>query len=205
MSPPVFLSEEEALLVIREELGKSKVQASQTNFVAPGVTITPGLGEFTRKGDKWEYIPAFGKPLRASAADPKQKVAVTFVSDRNYHQLGAPGSGSTVQSYDMKALATNVAAKVQQQGKEKLYFGTFYDPLTKRFGLGSAVAAAGSNGEVTSSNKVVATEGKYLGQGKSTLMFSQSTDMVDARAESKRLLRLQVQDFLKWLQAQGAI
>ena len=78
--------------------------------------------------------------MRASAADPKQKVAVTFVSDRNYHQLGAPGSGSTVQSYDMKALATNVAAKVQQQGKEKLYFGTFYDPLTKRFGLGSAVA-----------------------------------------------------------------
>jgi len=28
---------------------------------------------------------------------------------------------------------------------------------------------------------------------------------VDPKVESQRLLRLQVQDFLKWLQAQGAI
>jgi hypothetical protein len=29
--------------------------------------------------------------------------------------------------------------------------------------------------------------------------------MENAKVESRRLLRLQVQDFLKWLQAQGAI
>jgi hypothetical protein len=31
------------------------------------------------------------------------------------------------------------------------------------------------------------------------------TGQKKAREESKRLLRLQVQDFVKWLQAQGAI
>ena len=169
VSPPVFMSEQEALQVIRQELGKLGVRASQTNFVVPGVKIKPTLGTFERKGDKTEYVPPSMEPLRASAADPSKAVAVQFVSPQNCHRLGAPLSGSTVQHYDLKAVAKSVAEAVRTQSQEKLYFGTFYDPLC-RMNLDIGLQTAGSS-----------------------------------RAEALRLLRLQVQDFVKWLQAQGAI
>jgi hypothetical protein len=161
MSPPAFLSEEEALQVIREELATSGVKAWQTNFVVPGVKITPALWEIYQEDGKMQFVPPSEKPLVASAADSKRKVAVEFVSERNCHRLGAPASSSTVQSYNLKAVAKSVAAEVQKQGQEKLYFGTFYDPLAGTWRSG--------------------------------------------KAESQRLLRLQVQDFIQWLQAQGAI
>lgn len=65
---------------------------------------------------------------------------------------------SSVHEYQTKELAQFVAAQVKKEANEKLYFGTFYDP--------------------------VADQGLL---------------------ESKRLLRLQVQDFVNWLKAQGAI
>jgi hypothetical protein len=206
MSPPVFLSEEEALLVIREELGKSRVNASLTNFVVPGVKIKPTHGEFFLKAGKTQYVPPSEKPLIASAADPNQKVAVEFVSERNCYQLGAPSSHSTVQSYDLKAVAASVTAEVQKQGAAKLYFGAFYDPLAGTLDVRKRAAELLAAGAAKSSNTVVDAKAEYLGHGRTALTLSQpGAAFADPRVESRRLLRLQVQDFLKWLQAQGAI
>ncbi len=206
MTPPVFLSEEAALQVIREEMGKLGVNASETNFMVPGVETKRALAGFYFKDGQPQYIAGSEKPLVATAADPKQKVAVKFVSSRNCYQLGAPASDSTVQSYDLKAVARSVAAEVQKQGQGKLYFGTFYDPLAETWKLRNAVTARVSPGEaqgighwerVKFTNSTLAAtspgQGKPLGQ------------WVAPKLDSRRLLRLQVQDFLKWLQAQGAI
>jgi len=205
MAPPIFLSEEEALQVIREELGSLGVNASQTNFVVPGVKIKPTFGDFYLKDGKPHYVPASDKPLVASAADPMKKVAVEFVSRKNCHQLGAAASASTVQSYDLKAVATSVAAKVQEQGEAKVYFGAFYDPMADTWGIRDisrtkatgAVKSNGQWGDVKFSNGTLTA--KWSGPG------TPPGQWVDPKVESQRLLRLQVQDFLKWLQAQGAI
>jgi hypothetical protein len=46
---------------------------------------------------------------------------------------------------------------------------------------------------------------ELLAEKSSPGMAKPAGALEDARIESRRLLRLQVQDFLKWLQAQGAI
>ncbi len=200
MSPPVFLSEEEALLVIWEELAKSGVKASQTNFVVPAVKIKPTHGEFFQKAGKTQYVPPSERPLIASAADPHQKVVVEFVSQRNCHQLGAPSSMSTVQSYDLEAVAKSVAAKVQQQGQAKLYFGTFYDPMADTSETRDISRSKASTEAVKTNEQ---WEGVKFTNG--VLTATLPPQGAAAKPDSRRLLRLQVQDFIKWLQAQGAI
>lgn len=182
VAPPVFLSEEEALQVIREELGKGGVDASQTSFAVPGVKIKPTVGDFRRTGEKSEYVPPSEKPLQASAADPRKKVAVKFLSRQNYHQLGGATSLSTVQVYDLRTAAKSVAETVRKDGRAKVYFGAFYDPCGY---------AKPKDDSPTTDPKV--WQQRYEAAAKTS------------KAESERLLRLQVQDFVKWLQAQGAI
>jgi hypothetical protein len=73
--------------------------------------------------------------------------------------------------------------------------------------LEKPVAELLAPGVAKSSGMVVDAEVKYPTNGKTTMTPSQSAGatFVESKAESRRLLRLQVQDFLKWLQAQDAI
>jgi hypothetical protein len=174
MSPPVFLSEEAALQVIREEMAAKGVQLRTNQTTLAGVTVEsrwkPGVG--TQQ-----------QPFKADAADPKKKVFVEFLSgpdarrwdwERDKEAAAAQATNSpstayipvlsTVDSYDLPQTAAYVVKRVKQQATHKVYFGTFYDPIAGTW-----------------------------------------NSRIDVRAESRRLLRLQVQDFLKWLQAQGAI
>jgi hypothetical protein len=173
VAPPVFMSEEEALQVVREELRKSGVELSEKGRSIKGTTVP--LAEYFSKSNREAKMirPREGvkerKPFQVDGADPKKRVAVEFVSASDFtercgHSVKhADGmSLSSVQDYETKELAKFVAGQVKQEGKEKVYFGTFYDPLADK------------------------------GPGQQPV-------------ESKRLLRLQVQDFVNWLKAQGAI
>ena len=115
-------------------------------------------------------------------------------------------SGS-VRFYDLPKTAAYVAQRVKRQATDKLYFGTFYDPMAGTLDISKRAAELLAAGAAKSSNKVVDAKVESLGNGKTTMTLSQpaSAPWVDPKAESLRLLRLQVQDFLKWLQAQGAI
>jgi len=179
MSPPIFLSEEEALQVIRQEMASKGVKLGTNETTVAGVhyegwkEVEPG-------------VPRTQYPLKASAADPSRKVVVDFISEgkaQNWDFMLGMENGnmvlSTVQSYDLPKTAADISNRVKRQAAEKVYFGTFYDPIAGTMSFGEEIPQEGP---------------KSLPELLKT-----------SKAESRRLLRLQVQDFLKWLQAQGAI
>jgi hypothetical protein len=179
MSPPVFLSEEEALLVIREEMAAKGVKLGTNQTVVAGVTV----GRYKRG------VGTQQEPLKADAADPRKKLFVEFLGKRDAEQWdwermkeGTNIFISSVQSYNLPKTGEYVTERVKQQATDKVYFGAFYDPLAGTLDFSKLRAKKSSPGK---------------------LNFEAA--MADAKVESRRLLRLQVQDFLKWLQAQGAI
>jgi hypothetical protein len=226
MSPPVFLSEEEALQVIREEMAAKGVQLGTNQTTLAGITlerfqlvappaVAPASGEAAK-----ETKPARPRyeikqePFKTDAADPKKKVFVEFLTERDALRWDLERSKEgekiffgTVHSYDMPKTAAYMTERVKRQATDRLYFGTFYDPMAGKPDTSQQVAALLAAGAAESSNKVVDAKVETSGNGKITMTLSQPVGAVlpDPKAESRRLLRLQVQDFLKWLQAQGAI
>jgi hypothetical protein len=107
VSPPVFLSEEEALQVIQEELAQSRIVLSKAG---------------TRQSD-------------LDGVDPTRKVAVEFVSDADYDEFGRPRSWfltveSTLHSHDPKALAKSPPSWLKSKASG-MHLGVFYDPVAK--------------------------------------------------------------------------
>jgi len=184
MAPPVFLSEEEALKIIREEMAAKGVQLLADTAPLAGVT------ESNPRKRRDAGVPRL---FTADAADPKKHVVVEFVS-----QMDAPwwdwarekDEGKTglnrVGSYDLPITAEYLAARVKRQATDKLYFGTFYDPLAGKLDM----------------RKLAAEEPPPGGK---TFKDEYDEAVEAARVESRKLLRLQVQDFLEWLKAQGVI
>jgi hypothetical protein len=133
------------------------------------------------------------EPLKTAAADPQKKVFIEFVGERDAHfwesqrhKEDGKWNLSTVQDYNLPRTAQYVADRVKRDATNKAYFGTFYDPIAKSLEISQHL-----NGLLAEKN----SPGKPPPPG----------PWADAKAESRRLLRLQVQDFIKWLQAQGAI
>lgn len=199
MAPPVFLSEEEALQVIREEMATGGVQLGTNQTTLPGVIVERVVWPIptaSKLGTNKPAGPAFeirSEPLKTDAADPQKKVSIEFVGQRDAsfwdserQKEEGKWEWSTVRDYDLPRTAHYVADRVKRDATNKVYFGTFYDPIAKR--LEASQQLPGLIAEKTS-------PGKPPPPG----------PWADAKAESRRLLRLQVQDFLKWLQAQGVI
>lgn len=203
VAPPVFLSEEEAWQVIQEELAGSGVQLSEKKRaiqavkapLAEQVENTKGeillqLRDPTQQPDFFSPKPDNKAPFNVDAMDPRKHIAVEFVSTDDFTRLCRPGwrtpngglGMSTVSTYRVKELASLVAERVKKESQEKLYFGAFYDPC------GYATPK-----DTSRTNDPEVWKKRYEEAQAATA------------AESKRLLRLQVQDFVKWLQAQGAI
>lgn len=188
VAPPVFLSEEEAWQVIGEELTKQGIRIAHPSFVVRGVSIPLREERYEVRNGKLESkivdLSDKPEPYQADGADPQKRVAVEFVSEKDYHRLGGASSSSTVQSYDFKQVAQSLAERVDKQAKDKLYFGAFYDPACK-FQPDPKKSTQPQSSEDT--------------------MKSWLESRIKSKAEAQRLLRLQVQDFLKWLQGQGVI
>jgi hypothetical protein len=179
VAPPVFLSEEEALGVVREELAKAGVSLSKRGVELGDVLIPKRHDQYHQnaKGDLVEEIvdqPGTGKPLVIDAMSPEKNVAVKMVSEHEYFDLGGVASSSTVQGYDFKEVAADVAQRLRKLGKHPMYVGVFYDPATlfdRRSGSGPDWQAA----------------------------------QAELRDKSKAMLRQQVQDFVSWLRGKGAL
>lgn len=119
VSPPVFLSEEEALQILREELGKQGIK------LLAGATLDDvHIAPLTSEDDD------DGEPFELDGKDAAKKVAVAFVSAEDSLALGTGGPCGTIQGYEPKRAAHYLAEQVQQQGEERLFCGVFYDPLT---------------------------------------------------------------------------
>jgi hypothetical protein len=197
VSPPVFLSEEEALQVIREEMAAKGVTLGNNQTEVPGVSVQtpyePG-------------VKSTPEPFKASAADAKKGVFVEFIGRRQARRWererwlvdkDSSGLGGTVQFYNMPKTAAYVVKRVEREATNKVYFGTFYDPMARPDDVGQKPAAQQPSGQTNGWKDLKSEKGRLTGR------WSGAAEPL--WKESRRLLRLQVQDFLKWLEAQGAI
>ncbi len=121
VTPPVFLSEEEALQIIREELRLAGLELESRDVVLDGVTLPP------KPASSWDAGVPGGKAPPVDAGDARGRVAIEFVSDADYFAWGGVPSGVSAQSWDFKSVAKDVAAAVGAKGRG-VYFGVFYDP-----------------------------------------------------------------------------
>jgi hypothetical protein len=187
IAPPMFLSEEEAMQVIAEELSQVGIDVAKRNVAITGVIITPRTESYTQKGGKWERQIREGeaKALEVDILDEEHKVAVEYVSPNDYSVLGGVQSEKSVQDFDLKEVARGLAKEVRRQAKG-VRFGILYDPHAKP-------PKAFSPAPVHREQDPERWKQWWEDLGAS------------ARTESKRLLRLQVKDFIDWLKGQGVI
>lgn len=203
VAPPTFLSEEEALQVIVEELSKAGLAVTRRNVELPSVVMPNRMSQmrFTIWGipvpyrrvqdaakqagikGQWKpFVQEFpGKPLNVDIFDDQRRVAVEFLSRKDYRDVGGIWSFSSVQSYNFAETATNIAKQVTRQGKD-FYFGVLYDPASK--------------GNLSKTSKTESVEDR---------LQNRQQRRQQAHAESLELLREQVKDFMDWLKGQGVI
>ncbi len=182
---PAYLTEEVALQVVAEELRKAGLSISGAGITFSDVIIH---GHEWYYGYEWVSVrwgSAFKDidgPLETDLYDPQHHVAIEYVSETDFDRLGGKEEGqSWTKLIRMKDVAASVNERVHADG-HGVYFGAFYDPAVYvRSGIWSPPDEPDRVRETVVKSKPA------------------------AGAEAKRLLRLQVQDFIDWLRAQGVI
>jgi hypothetical protein len=151
-SPPVFLSEEEAMQVIAEELSRAGIRLKSREVKLESVKLSPRFNRETIRRDGSRHDEVIPYPERGTThlvldgLDPDRKVAVVFLSEDDYHPYGGVGrgstehvdertgrttwTGSTVSSYDYLDLGRWVTEKVRKGGRPEYSYGIFYDPIS---------------------------------------------------------------------------
>lgn len=197
LSPPVFLSEEEGMQILREELAKHGIKL-KAGVTLEEIRVPPRVKkhkEVKNADGTTGYevtvveAPNRAKPLKLDGIDSVKKIAVQFISKGEciaYSGIEDNESDwrtwSSVQVYDAKGAADYLAAHVKEQGKERVFFGVFYDPLT-------TMSFHEPFNEAEKVDRKVRWEKRYKR---------------DEEA-SKEQLRQQAHDFIAWLKKQKAI
>lgn len=209
--PSVFLSEEEALQIIKDEISKYNLEFSEKDVLLENVSFRQRAIDWrkedfydeSRSSEEETTEEAFGfpvdiptieqsekdaKPMKVDLADAKRKVLVKYVSESDYFNLGGLDESASVQSYYFREVAELVAKQVSEKEKG-IYFGVFYDPMAY---VDPPIAV-----------RKDLSEDPYeaLYRNKDAWRKFQKESLI----ESKRLLRMQVKDFADWLKAQGVI
>jgi len=186
MAPPVFLTEEDALQVIQDELSKAGIELTSRKVILPEVPIKMQIERWVTKGDKTVILAEEmdeATPLKLQLADPKRHVGIEFVGETNYHAVGGASSNSTVQHYNFKDRANFVSQQVRQKSRG-LYVGVLYDPAV-RWPRPNLTSEEWKDRDLVQRRYKEAKE-----QG---------------RASAREDLRKQVQDLAAWLKQQGAV
>ena len=199
VTSPVFLSEEEALQVILEELVGQGIMIDAVDVEQPNVklprryewngTVNGRYVHEIRENDADCAPPP--TTLAIDLISTRRHVAVEFISEDEYIKLGGVDSRSSVQVYDFQEAADNLSRHVEVAGRE-MYFGVFYDPVMGKLDLESFW---------TKPKPIGTTDEEWSKQFEQLSEAAKET----ARARSKEQLRLQVRDFVDWLKAQGVI
>lgn len=176
ITPPSFLSEEEAMAVIKDELSKHGItlgDGEQLKDVVVQIPYHDGFGE-SERGKRGKLIDP--RPLDVDAIDKGRQIAVVFVSESDCTSFEDPTRDwCSVSSFAPKKVATDLAASARKSGDQKRYVGFFYDPLGKS-------------------------------RERSMPLTGQAYEDRERRnqKECKELLRQQVRDFAAWLETQAA-
>jgi hypothetical protein len=190
---PVYLSEQQALQVITEELSAAGLNMSQQAIQVPDVMIPQRTREWgedwiTGKGlHKLRELSTGAQPLTADLEDPGRHVALKYISRKEHDKCGGNSLGGFGITYDFKETAQYVDNQVREQARG-LYFAAFYDPAGPGLEMHYTYeASANITGPPLPSEE------------------AEARAMRRAEEPSKRLLRQQVKDFVDWLKGQGVI
>jgi hypothetical protein len=175
VTPPIFLSEQDAMQVIGEELRKAGVTLSQTKVPLKDVSAPHLIEEYKGKQGLVLVMQPGGesKALTLDAFDPQTKVGIEFISARTEADLASEIT-YPLRNYHLKEVAKFVSESIGEGGHD-LYFAAFYDPASK--------AVLYPMQSQTERDKLLSA----------------------ARKRSEHLLRMQVKDFVDWLKGQGVI
>jgi hypothetical protein len=174
--PPAFLSEEEALVVIKEELVKNGIDLNKEKVVFNDTNVKPigyGVLEMLGMGKKKPF------PLEIDSQDSEKQINIEFISMSDCEQLGGTKEGwFNFQKYDTRKAAVHFRKQIQSNKKNGIY-GVFYDPAPKN-------PLNGINPpETTLEQRQIVQE--------------QTQEL------AREQLRKQVNDFAKWLKEQKVI
>ncbi len=203
VAAPVFLSEEEALQVVREELCLAGLTITESGVPMEGVWIPqfewqPSTDWVSGNYDWRRAEVPTRVPLELDLKDSQLEVAIEYVCSDDALALDASGGQSTVESYDTRESAFRVAQQVRKNGKGS-YVGVFYDPMPDVRTLGPDPV----DRELRDLYRSVAT---YFDSKDEVPLQQCMARIQELRSfEPKRLLRQQVRDFVEWLKGQGVI
>lgn len=151
ISPPVFLSEEDALNIIKEQLTPTGLNLQKTTLQFPTPLYNDSSLEFKKilkdlidntppQGKDQEYhnlVDDLEKQIQKSQitlspqlVDPDNHIAIVYISRQNHNSLDTVFLKSTAQHYDLIQLAANLSNALANNPEPwRLVF--FYDPMTK--------------------------------------------------------------------------
>ena len=203
VAPPAFLSEDDAMQIIKEELGKHGFKLGKGGDLE-GVEmqmLVPNIYEFKEEEGKKLETPV---TLHADGIEFAKGVAIEFVSkldldvlrdkyfqeklkrrDFSFHT-------SSGRFYDTKKMAEYLAKEAKGKGNKKIYLGVFYDPAERNTSLLDSLREKWKAIE----------EGREIPKKKEKPMTWEEREE-HTRNESKKKLRQQVSDFADWLGEQG--
>jgi hypothetical protein len=185
INPPVFLSEEEAKQVIREEAQKAGLSFEASGYQLKNATVPLTHQFWCSEEDENSTKPKTQQmDLKLTGFDKNHQVAFEYVSTDEIEAWTPKNQGcvSSVSSYDLLGAAKTLANGLQHQAGTP-WIGIFYEP------------AAASYGRVHLSKN--ATDAEYK--------KAYDAEAKKAKAIDAEELRKQVRDFVGWLKAQGVI
>jgi hypothetical protein len=216
VSPPVFLSEEEAMQIIHEELVKHGVQLKD-GVVLESVRIpqrmrTYDFEEIGKKASEKTVVESkkHAKPFALSGIDSEKNIAVEFVSKQHYFDLGG-----VQESYSSNELDdTDARAETDSRGaRAALHYSSAqtYDFRTTAEFVAAQVKNQGKGpihlglfyDPLRQARRTTREKDDLLELREALEMRGKSRDQ--KKDASKQLLRLQVQDFVAWLKEQQVI
>ncbi|MCL2813026.1 MAG: hypothetical protein FWD23_00345 [Oscillospiraceae bacterium] len=196
--PPVFMSEQEALAIIKDE---AKIGGLDFNADPPEYTATKNKTE-TKYSWDWQnkYVLGSGN-VGLDLYDNKKGVAAAYIPMKSSEMLYPNGPQSSVTNYAPRELAKLTAEDFAQQ-KGDIALGVFYEP-------GSDWEAIQSLIEDYQNKTSKIYHEYYDEQNPDEYRKKYDEAQREYEAEIKLLaeedLRAQVRDFIEWLQAQGII
>lgn len=190
VSPPVFLSEDEARQVITEEAKRGGISFAEGGKTLPSIEMPATKTESVTRADGSKSISwkrgLKAQPVELDGFDRKHNVAFEYLS-KNEAREWLPGEDylSTAWSCDMISTSKALAAAIEK-GKPAGAYGVFYDPLVS---WDEARKKAG-----------IAVSGRQK-----DWQAQNAAAKAAAREIALEQLRAQVKDFIRWLKAQGVI
>ena len=192
--PPVFLSEDEARAVIRDEAKSAGLSLHLDTSVRVEVELPITWWEFSRSADgEPKETCKTGNLVRKivlDAVDEKHNVVVEFVSSRDVGEvLGNPNDPVMSAGTDfVKRAAVNLREALARTKPDRIY-GIFYDPVEHYWMPTAGKLSYKPNWGTTPADR----------EKEQRKLDAMTKDL------SREQLRLQVKDFIKWLKAQGVI